>query len=77
MKQSCRTCRNYDLANVKSPTGRVMSDRVAECLFVVPLMSLPDSITTNYRFAINFTRRFMSPTNGTSCPCWSELKEEK
>lgn len=52
MKKRCRDCKHYDLERAKSEGGRVMGDRVAQCMF--PFPDLPDSF--------NELRRRHAPT---------------
>lgn len=71
MKQSCRTCAHFDLEGVKSPAGRVMSGRVARCLYVIPETVLPSSVYEHSRRDMNKSKRYMQAKDGTDCPCWA------
>jgi hypothetical protein len=75
MKQSCRTCKHFDLEGVKSPSGRVQSGRVARCLYVIPGVVLPSSVDARARRDLNLSKRYMQAADGTDCLCWSPRKD--
>ena len=66
----------FDLEGVKSPAGRVMAGRVAQCLYVIQDVALPSSVYAHNRININKYKGFMQAKDGTDCPCWSAVQHE-
>lgn len=58
----CRSCKHFPLERVKDKAGRVRKDRVAPCMWPIPVM--PEGISGE------LTRRWMTTLNGGNCPCW-------
>ena len=67
----CRDCAHYDLQAVLSKNGRVLSNRVARCLWVSTEV-WPSSVIGRWN-----TRRptacSMEPNDGADCLCFTAL----
>jgi hypothetical protein len=72
MMQSCKTCRY--LAVPRDIKGRVVvrALHTYQCQIIVPMPALPDSITLSHSFRGPIGRRWMSGSDGTTCPTWEE-----
>ena len=72
---TCRTCKHFDLDAVKSDSGRVMNNRSGRCLWQMPEINLPDSITMpdgGERKVMNPYRYKMQPNSGEHCSAWEQ-----
>lgn len=72
MTQRCGTCEFY------GALPPIRKDHVYPCNYVVPVPTLPDSVTEDYSFrrrAKVFPKVQMSPDDGTTCPCYKPKKK--
>lgn len=66
---ACRGCKFFDLEQTKSATGRIMAKKAARCLWQMPEIDLPDSITfsSSINNITNPSRYSMRPNDGEGC----------
>jgi hypothetical protein len=67
----CRDCKLYDLDAVRSSSGRILSNRVAECRWEMPDIAWPESIVASYSGIPKPNRRYMEPHEGESCAAFA------
>jgi hypothetical protein len=80
--KTCKTCVWLDVRPDKRGLRVVRKGNVYRCTFAMNLVawpSLPDSVTTQYSFSLptEVSKRWMQGSDGTSCPTWSPLRDEK
>jgi len=74
MKKSCKTCvhARWHLTQ----TGRIASSGRHLCVFPLPVVMLPSSITEYYGFPLKYHRMCIQPDMGQDCPCHERTAEK-
>ena len=78
MKKSCKTCKWFDVENAKSEGGRIMSNRIAKCLFTIEWdqIKIPDSHRDFMGLVAAAKRKssdlFTCANYGEDCPCYEK-----
>ena len=70
IEQSCRTCKYLIPGEDKNGKPRVVKNQAYMCGWKQPLMFLPSAITETYGFRAEYTRHYMRPEDGKTCPVW-------
>lgn len=73
--QSCRTCAHWDIDSVRrTPTGRLVRDASARCLWIWGELKLPDSVSPWHRKTQPVR---MYAVDGETCPCYVKREDVK
>lgn len=70
--RSCKTCRFLNVPPDAAGRIVVRKDEAYQCMAVVPVPLLPDSVTTAYTFRWPLPRSYMTGEQGTLCPTWDQ-----
>lgn len=75
-KQNCGSCRwAVGFRMTKHNPPRFAPGTIAKCLFEIPTIPLPDSLSKcNPNFP--YRRCSVIPTDGKTCPCWSAKEDQ-
>ena len=70
MMRCCKTCKHLRVA--PDARGRIVvrKDNAYPCDVPLPVVLLPDSVTSSYRFRWPPARFYMAGDKGTLCPTW-------
>jgi hypothetical protein len=66
----CGTCGLWDREKAKDAAGRVRKDRMAKCLWPMPV--LPESMPSWQRAQL--VPGWMACDYGKNCPCWKPVE---
>jgi hypothetical protein len=70
-KQCCGTCNMGGFTDHnRTPTGRFKKNATAECLYEIPVPTLPSSVRASNRVN-GYPKGYVSPDDGTDCPLWA------
>lgn len=72
-KQCCKTCKFWDADKARSESGRIISNRVASCLYPVEEIKLPESHPAFHETRKGVELRWMAAGYGTNCPVWERV----
>ena len=71
-KQRCGTCKWLAVPADKAGRRIPRTGHVYRCVFPIIMPALPDSVTRDHGFRALAPVMHMEPSNGTTCPTWTE-----
>jgi hypothetical protein len=73
-ERRCGTCQHLEVP--PDVLGRRIPRRIRayRCMCPIPVVALPDSVTTAHGYSERRPGRFMAPDEGVTCPTWTRAK---
>jgi hypothetical protein len=72
--QSCKTCKHMVVHPNARGERRVFKNGTYACSVEIPKPVLPDSVTRAAGYRERFSRTYVQPDWGTTCPLWEAMQ---